>query len=303
MKALGFVALLAACTTPPARRLPTDMRWSELVPRRLAVGERQRDFLLLVPAVCRGRADWPLVLVLHRRGGSAAQAARDYGCCELAEREGFVVAFPEAKTPWAWSAGGIPLGDAAADLEFLVALLDTLARELPIDPRRVYCCGHSSGGIMTYDLAAHVPGRLAAIGVVAGSIGARGQHGRRAPSGPAVPLLHVHGTGDEQIPYDREHAAGARYDFFVSAPDSVAAWAARNGCSAVEHEDRAGGRHRIDRHRGGGGDVELHTLVDGPHAWPTAAATAGTTSGTTARLAPFDAAAELWRFFREHPRP
>ena len=286
--------LLAACSTPAPRQPAPGTRWSEPTPRRILVGERERDYLLFVPNACRERTAWPLVLVLHRRGGSAAQAARDYGLRELAEREGFVVAYPEAKTPWAWSAGGLPLGDPAADLAFLVALLDALASELPIDARRVYCCGHSSGGIMTYALAAHAPERLAAIGVVAGSIGARGQRGQRLPAGAPVPLLHVHGTGDEQIPYDRAHAAGARFDFFVDAPDSAAAWAARNGCTSVEHEERAGGRHRIDRHRGGG-DVELHTLVDGPHAWPVGAASPGGT--------PFDAAAELWRFFRDHPRP
>jgi polyhydroxybutyrate depolymerase len=260
----------------------------------LHLGGEHRAFLLYVPARPTDLPR-PLVLVLHRRGGSAAQAARDYGMNALADAEGFVVAYPETRSPSGWSAGGLPGGDAAADLAFLVQVVNTLAEALPIDADRVYCCGHGSGGIMTYDLAAHVPERLAAIGVVAGSIGARTPQPRTVPAGPPVSVVHIHGTGDDQVPFDSDHATGSTVDRFVSAPDSVAAWAARNGC-APSNTLLIGGQHRIERHATGtgGSEVLLHTLVGAPHAWPTEMPLLGSAS--------FDAAAVLWKFFADHPR-
>lgn len=289
-RSLWLAFALAACSAPSP--LPTTYPWSTLQHRTLTVGDRERNWLLLVPAACRDRRELPLVLVLHRRGGDAEQAARDYGFRELAEREGVVVAWPEAKTPWAWSAGGLPLGDAAADLAFLDQLLDTLVQELPIDAHRIWCCGHSSGGIMAYDFAAHAAHRLAAIGVVAGTIGGRGQHGREVPPGEAVAVMHIHGTADEQIPYDHEHTRPGSFDFFVSAPDSVAAWAARNGCAPARDEALTA-EHRVTRFPDGrdGSEVVLHTLANGRHAWP-----------RRDRGDALDATEVLWRFFRAHTR-
>lgn len=269
-----------------------DGTGAELQRCGLRLGGVDRAFLLYVPP---GPAELPrpLVLVLHRRGGSAAQAVRDYRMNALADAQGFVVAYPETRAPEGWSAGGLPGGDAAADLAFLVQVLDTVAIEVPIDPDRVYCCGHGSGGIMTYDLAAHVPERLAAIGVVAGSIGTRLPKPRTVPAGAPVSVVHIHGTGDDQVPFDSDHATGL--DQFVSAPDSVAAWAARNGC-APSNTLLNGGQHRIERHSTGtgGSEVLLHTLVGAPHAWPTDLPLAGSAN--------FDAAAVLWKFFADHTR-
>lgn len=265
---------------------------STLEARTIEVGDRERSFLFAVPERCRGGEPVPLVLVLHRRGGSAAQAARDYGMHELADAAGFVVAFPETSAPWGWSAGGLPLGDGAADLAFLEAVLDVLTRDLSIDASRVFCCGHSSGGIMAYELARKAPQRLAAIGVVAGSIGLRARRDTVLTAGPPVSVVHVHGTADTQVAYDSERAAGL--DLFVSAPDSVAAWAARNGCAEPVRVDAGHGTLRIERHAGGrdGAEVVLHTLVGGAHAWPRS------TDGNRG----FDAAVVLWEFFVAHPR-
>lgn len=288
--AVGLAAWgLAACAGPAATASTAAGRSVGLLARQLEVGGDDRRYLLRVPERRPGDDAMALVIVLHRRGGSAAQAARDYGMCALADANGFVVAYPETRALWGWSAGGLPLGDPAADLAFLDRLLDTLTRELPIDPDRVYCCGHSSGGIMAYDFAAYAPERVAAIGVVAGSIGVRGPGRRELPPGRPVSVVHVHGTGDARVPYDADHAAGARFDLFVSAPRSVAAWAQRNGCTRVERET-VGAIRSVERHAGGrdGAEVVLHTLIDGPHAWP--------------RSATFDAASTIWEFFVRHPR-
>jgi polyhydroxybutyrate depolymerase len=109
-----------------------------------------------------------------------------------------------------------------------------------------------------------------------------------------VSLLHVHGTGDERIPFDAEHARGARYDFFVSAPDSVAAWAARNGSTQIEQEEHDDGRRRVTRYTGGRAEAVLVALRDAPHAWPTGIARDDANE--------FDAAHALWSFFQGNSR-
>jgi polyhydroxybutyrate depolymerase len=64
---------------------------------------------------------------------------------------------------------------------------------------------------MTYRLAGELSPRIAAIGVVAGSVGVRGPRGRAftipEPEHP-VSVIVFHGTADKLVPYDGRRSAG-----------------------------------------------------------------------------------------------
>jgi len=78
----------------------------------------------------------PLVLVFHGGGGRASGIAPHTGFSRLAEREGFVAVYPDGlERRWNDGRGYAATHD---DVGFVRALLDTLERELSIDPRRVY---------------------------------------------------------------------------------------------------------------------------------------------------------------------
>ena len=102
----------------------------------------------------------------------------------------------------------IPTIDLAAATQ---ALEDTIAREA-VDPARIYLTGLSMGGYGTWDLAARMPGRFAAIMPICG-----GGDDRVAARIAALPIWCFHGDDDTAVPVDRSRtmiaavkAAGGR---------------------------------------------------------------------------------------------
>jgi polyhydroxybutyrate depolymerase len=289
--ALLFAAPLLAQTAAPARGDVTAT---------LAFAGAERTVLLRVPPACDGERALPLVLFLHGRGDSGPRAARRYGFSQLADEHGFLVAYPTAgDRARGWQPGYYAAREGQQrsddDRPFLTALLDHVAAEYRVDGARVFAAGHSSGAIMSYALAAAHPERIAAIGAVAGSIGVRGPGGRAvtvpAPRAP-VSLIAFHGQRDRILPYDEVHGEGALYPFFVSAPDSVAFWAKHVGCAPEpQREALLDGRVLHDRWQGDCATVELYTLTDQGHYWPSGAADS-----------PLAASRRIWEFFAAHPK-
>lgn len=134
-------------------------------------------YLLHTPASVRGAGPAPLVVVLHGCQTTAEQQMRASLFNQVAERERFVVLYPDVdevgqllpgpanqcwKFPYppAWVRGG---SDAGA-----IAAMTRLAMDVGnIDPERVYLVGMSAGGLMTAIEAAAYPDLYAAVGIIA----------------------------------------------------------------------------------------------------------------------------------------
>src|SRR5487761_1990232 len=74
------------------------LRSRRLLPEAIRHGGLIRNYLLYVPRHFQGKAALPLVLVFHGGAGQPAAIARDTEMHRIAEREGFIVAYP-AGTP------------------------------------------------------------------------------------------------------------------------------------------------------------------------------------------------------------
>ncbi len=228
----------------------------------------------------------PLVLALHGGGGHAEFMADDarYGLVSAAEREGFVVAFPNgfSRLPRGrlatWNAGGC-CGAArdrgSDDVGFLRALVAHIAARHPVDPKRVVATGMSNGGMMAYRLACEATDLLAGIVPVAGTE-AYTQAADCRPSRP-LSVLHIHARDDSHVRFEGGRgpdAADARQVMdFVSVPETVARWRERLACRAEVETvvERPGAL--CQRHPGCRGGVELQWCVtdSGGHSWPGAA--------------------------------
>ena len=215
--------------------------------RTVSVREAGHDveirYRLMRPAVVEPRARYPLVLFLHGAGERGSDNAkqlsylptwlaepalrRDYPCFVLAPqcRDGR----RWADFDWSDKTSVPQKPEPTADLAAAVAALDAVTRSEPVDPDRVYLTGLSMGGYGSWDLAARMPDRFAAVMPICGG-------GDEATAGKLVhlPIWCFHGAADDVVPVARSRSmvaaveaaggsvtytelAGVRHDSWTSA--------------------------------------------------------------------------------------
>ncbi len=272
----------------------------------LWTGGESRSYLRYVPASYRADRPAALVLVFHGAGGRGRGIAEHTGFTALASREGFVAVYPDG-LDHRWN-DGRGFGAPHDDVGFVRDLLDTLQRELSVDPHRIYATGISNGAMFAYRLACDLPGVLAAIAPVAGAM----------PTDLAAPCAHtepvsvlaIQGTADPLLPFagGGVGVAGLR-GRILPAKESIAYWATVDGCAGspetTDEPDRApADRTRVRRtaYPGcrDGRSVELYTIDGGGHTWPGGPAVGRSVGRVTRDI---DATSLIWAFFARHPKP
>jgi polyhydroxybutyrate depolymerase len=296
---IAFLALLAA---PPAPALgPGDHA------RTLTVGGRERSYLVHVPKSYDPKKPVPVVLAFHGAAMTGRLMALVSGLSPTADREGFLVVYPDGTGDLVltWNAGGLrgPLArNKADDVAFTAALLDDLARVAAIDARRVYATGLSNGAMMTYRLAAELSDRIAAIAPVAGAM----PNEKFTPKRP-VSVLHFHGTADTLVPYKGARGRMPRFMTLLPVEEGARAWAKLNGCpsrpTVADVPNKSGDGMKVTRTFYGpgkeGSEVVLYTCEGGGHVWPGRALPFGFLGTPIRALSANDL---MWEFFRKHPR-
>ncbi len=266
--------------------------------RYLEVAGTRRSFLLYLPTTYRAGRPVPLVLVFHAAGGQGRGIARHTGFTELAEREGFAVAYPDG-IGGRWNDGRRP--SARDDVGFVRALLDSLRREVNVDSTRIYATGISNGAMLSYRLACDLPGVFAAIAPVAGALPVNLSE-RCVPATP-LSVAAFQGTADPSLPYD---GGGTPPAAVLSAERSVAFWAGAAGCATARPEmvvsDSVSDGTRLRRLSypacSGNRDVVLYTIEGGGHTWP-GGPQASRRVGRVSRE--ISATPVIWDFFQHHP--
>jgi polyhydroxybutyrate depolymerase len=171
----------------------------------IKVGRLDRRYLLFAPAL--REAAPPLLVVFHGSMGSSAAIRVETGFefDRLADRDGFVVAYPQGfEGHWndcrkAADYSARRLG--VDDIGFFEALIARLQGELGVDPRRVFVVGLSNGGHFVYRLALERPERIAGAAIFAANLPTADNNGC-APSGSPPPIMIVNGTNDPINPFE-----------------------------------------------------------------------------------------------------
>lgn len=281
-------------------------------------GRNVRVFVPTTPATPTS-----LVVMLHGCTQTAEQFAAATRMDEIAEKNGFVVAYPEqsagtiATRCFRWFEPEHQARDAGEPKE-LADAADAVGKAHGVDPERVYVAGLSAGAAMSVILGATYPDRFTAIGVVAGieykgatsasggfSVAQSGgpdpdqqgvlAHAAMGPRARALPAFVLHGTSDGVV---------AR----VNGDQVVAQWRKTNtlvlGDGAIEPVANLTGTagyaftRGVHRSAASGASVIEYYVVDGlGHAWP-----GGKDGGSYSDARGPDASALMWAFFAGRTR-
>lgn len=166
----------------------------------ITVNGETRSYWLYVPSSNKPNA--PLIVAMHGAGGHSTDNSPRFN--SIADKEGFIVVYPQGKNIYFPVFGGsVPGWDASgeenADVEFIRAMVNQVAQSYNVDRSRVYCCGFSNGGMMTYALTNTCSDLFAAFASISG-FPLNEFHFRHTGSRP-VPFLHIHGKNDDFVKY------------------------------------------------------------------------------------------------------
>ncbi|MBI3985695.1 MAG: prolyl oligopeptidase family serine peptidase [Lentisphaerae bacterium] len=286
-------------------------REAVLVQHELTIQGRTRTFHVHVPANLRDRKASPLVIALHGGGSTGAGMERFSGLSETADQAGFLVVYPDGtgrrKRLLTWNSGGCNVyaqQNGVDDVGFIGALIDFMVKQYQADPARVYLTGISNGAMMAYRLAAVMPGRIAAIATVSGTLTAD-VAAVRTP----VPVLHFHGTEDQYVPFEGGHGTRSiTGDAYPSVSNTIAAWVRIDKASpepVVETlPDRTHDGTQVIRYAYGTKQdprlVVLYKIVSGGHNWPGRSRVERILGKATTQISANEL---MWEFFRDRVKP
>ena len=299
--------MTATCTRLCLLTLAAALTWpvvvaAEPIERHVRVGAVERSYLVHLPPAYDGRRALPAVLVFHGGGGAALSARTQTRMSEKGQAEGFIAVYPQGSGLLSaklltWNAAtccGYAMQRRVDEAAFVAALLDDLEASFAIDRSRVYATGISNGGMMAYLSACALADRFAAIAVVAGELTVADCR----PTRP-VAVLVIHGTADQNLPYDGGEGAKALARHAArSVRFAVDFWRSRDRCADSATTERAGAvtRERFDSCAANSA-VELITIEGGGHSWPGGARLARFLDEPSMAL---DATSEIWAFFARH---
>ena len=246
--------------------------------REIVVAGDVRSYLVHVPEGLSDTHPVRLILAFHGRGIDAEGMVRLCGMSELAEREGFIVVYPNGRPEliggrgWSLDYDANALVTGSAELPFVEFLLDQLIREYEIDADHVYALGFSNGGMLCYALARWMSERFTAIGSVAGIVDFA-PFELRTP----ISIIHIHGTRDRFIPF--QGGLTARKDLPIVFPpvrEMLDHWRGVTGCITLRHSEELIDQndptlvtHIEDFGPGiGNSSMKIVTVTSGGHTWP-----------------------------------
>lgn len=209
----------------------------------------------------------PLVIVLHGGLGSAISGERDSRMSEQAEKQHFLVAYPNGYLR-TWNAQGC-CGPAKRkridDIAFLRALIKKFEKDLAVAPNKVFIAGVSNGGMMAYRAGLELSDQVAAVASIEGCM----YKTQNVLDNP-ISVVAINGKKDRIIRYDG--GVGQQFGYKISSQsvaDTIKFWVEHNHCKTIPNASKTG---NVTKEIYSGGDdsceVCLYSIENGGHVWP-----------------------------------
>ena len=230
-----------------------------------------RDYFVFLPQNYNGVTKMPVVFNLHGYTLDKQQQMNYSQMNLVADTAGFIVVYPNAvNTTWnsgIYDSPIAPPNPNINDIGFIDALIDTLSKHYSIDLEKIYSCGFSNGGFMSFKLACQLSNRIAAIASVEGAIS--NTTATECNCTHTMPVLIIHGTADNIVHYNGDagwHSAEYTVDFWknfnlctVSDTTSLPDLDTLDGCT-VEKINYTGSSNTSR--------VVFYKVINGGHTWP-----------------------------------
>lgn len=279
-----LVALFFACTSVKAQ---------ETINGTIQHDGITREYILYIPASYNADSETPMVMSFHGRSSNAQVNFSYTNFTSIADTAGFILIHPQGTIYNGlshWNVGGFTLGSTVDDVGFVSTLLDVISNFYNIDQDRIYSTGMSNGGYMSFLLACQLSDRIAAVASVTGSMTPQ-TYNACDPQHP-TPVLQIHGTSDETVPYNGNPL------FTKSIDDVLDYWVDFNNCNSspivVNIPDiNTSDGSTVDYFVYSDGDncvtTEHFKVYNGGHDWP----------GAFGNM-DIDASTEVWKFLSKH---
>jgi poly(3-hydroxybutyrate) depolymerase len=240
------------------------------------VNGESRSYLLYVPD--NVKAGSPLVFSLHGTGGHATDKSPFLS--SVADEEGCIVVYPQGKNIYfPLFHGNFPgwhsTGETSEDIDFFKAIIKDVAQHYSFDHKRIYCCGFSNGGMMTYTVANVASDIFAAFASI---------------SGYPINEFHLHYTGARPVPFLHIHGKDDNFVRYALVPRIVDDMVARDGAIPVPQKTSVSGQY----------DKSVYAATDGGFPFVFYEIDGMGHSGYTTNTEDGNSALTMWKFMSQY---
>ena len=243
----------------------------------LKVGKVNRYYLPRVPEKCLQQT-CPVLLVFHGGMGSAEQIEKHSGFTDIANKEGFIVVYPNGLNKQ-WNDGRKGQNEDVDDMSFVDSLLVDIKTKYKVDEKKIFATGMSNGGLFSFRLACERSKIFAAIAPVAANHSV-GVVDKCKPDEP-VSVLNIVGIDDKAVPFKGGTISvllGIRKRGQVlSSDETIKSWVRMNSCKdqavvsirdQIKDDKTSVKIEKYADHCKAATKVTRMTVNGGGHAWP-----------------------------------
>jgi polyhydroxybutyrate depolymerase len=239
----------------------------------LVVDNITRTFIIYTPSAAAPAQKLPILISLHGRMGTGEQMIGFADFRPLADKEKFIIVSPDG-VDRSWNAGGNTPANRKGinDVSFIDQLIIYVVKTYNGDAQRVYVTGMSNGGFLSSRLACQLNNRIAAVAVVAASMG---KNMGFQPEKP-MPVIYIQGTKDPLVPFDGGiMSRGSKMEIY-GHEEILKLWVDADHCSdipvitnlpVVENDGTSVTKEEYTNAETGV-KVIGYTINNGGHAWP-----------------------------------
>ena len=261
----------------------------------------ERSFLIYVPTNIKENA--PLVVAIHGYTSSAKTLMGYSGINQVADKEGFLVAYPQgtkdSRDNNFFNVGYEFHSDSKVnDVNFIREIVLNLTKDYKLNSKRVFATGMSNGGDMSYLLACTSSDLFTAVAPVAGVM--MKDTLENCNPEKKIPIFEIHGTKDSISKFEGDMNNEDKWGAYYDLPSTIEFWVNKHALNEketiqLENKNTEDGttitfeRYWSDESQQ---EVWFYIVNDGNHTWP------GMT-GLFSRTANQDinSAEEIWKFF------